>query len=128
MMHSSTEAGSMPARDGLAHDHGAQFRRGEVLERAQELAGGQADGADDDGFTSRERMSPSDRPTSRSHCAFCAVITSTPRSSMRASVARLTAGPTDARHANSTFSWQSGAGRTSCARMLGMMRCAGTIC
>ena len=37
------------AAHGLAHDHRPQLRRGEVLERAEELPGGQADGRDDDG-------------------------------------------------------------------------------
>ena len=51
MMHSSTIAGSMPARrTASAHDERAELRRGEVLERAEELAGRRADGADDDGF------------------------------------------------------------------------------
>ena len=39
------------ARDGLANDQRAELRRGEVLQRAEELAGGRPDGADDDGFS-----------------------------------------------------------------------------
>ena len=49
MMHSST-AGRIDAgaRDGFAHDQRAELGRGEVLERAEELAGRRADGGDDD--------------------------------------------------------------------------------
>ena len=36
------------ARHRLAHDERAELRRGEVLQRAEELAGGRADGGDDD--------------------------------------------------------------------------------
>ena len=38
------------AADRLAHHERAQLRRLEILEGAEELAGGQSDGADDDGF------------------------------------------------------------------------------
>ena len=38
------------ARHRLANDQRAQLRRLQILERAQELAGRQANGADDDGF------------------------------------------------------------------------------
>ena len=36
------------AADGLAHDQRAELRRGEVLQRAEKLAGRRADGGDDD--------------------------------------------------------------------------------
>ena len=46
------------ARDRFADDQRAQLRRGEILERAEELAGGHADGADDDGFGHDETDAP----------------------------------------------------------------------
>ena len=50
-MHSSTVAGiDAGARDRLTHDQRAELGGGEVLERPEELAGGCADGGDDDGF------------------------------------------------------------------------------
>ena len=50
MMHSSTMAGSMPARRTASRDdQRAELRRGEVFQRAEKLAGRRADGADDDG-------------------------------------------------------------------------------
>ena len=52
MMHSSTLAGiDAGAPHRFAHDHRAELGRGEVLQRAEELAGRRPDGADDDGFT-----------------------------------------------------------------------------
>ena len=40
MMHSSTDGRiDAGARHGFAHDQGAELRRGEVLQRAEELAG-----------------------------------------------------------------------------------------
>ena len=46
------------ARDRLAHREGAQVWGGERLERAQELAGGRARGAEDDGITHGSRSRP----------------------------------------------------------------------
>ena len=97
MMHSSTIAGSMPARaNGLADDQRAELGRGEVLQRAEEPAGGEARGRQDDGVSCssligtrlrtatsirvttpspstksrRERMSAVDRAISCRHCSL----------------------------------------------------------
>ena len=42
------------ARDRLAHDHGAQFGRREVLERAEKFSGGNANSADDEGVSHKD--------------------------------------------------------------------------
>ena len=61
MMHSSTIAGiDAGAAHGFGDDERAELRRGEVLERAEKLAGRRADGADDDGFTHGAIRSGSD--------------------------------------------------------------------
>ena len=39
------------APDGLRDDEGAEFRGGQILQHAEQLAGGGPDGADDDGLT-----------------------------------------------------------------------------
>ena len=52
MMHSSTDGGiDAGAADGLAHGDGAELRRGELFQRAEELAGRRADRGDDDRLT-----------------------------------------------------------------------------
>ena len=62
MMHSSTIAGSIPARrDRFADDHGAQLRRLEILQRAEKFAGRKANGADDDGLTHMDQVYTSGR-------------------------------------------------------------------
>ena len=134
MMHSSTVSGSMPARRTASRDdQRAELRRGEVLERAEELAGRRPDGADDDdgvtriGRTSmrsttsapssvcrRLRMVGADRVTSRDHCSEVVSTISVRRSSLTF-VARSTAGPTAARHAKPTLLSDNGTSRSSCA-------------
>ena len=49
MMHSSTVAGiDAGAPDRFTHDQRAELRGSELLQRAEEFAGGSADGGDDD--------------------------------------------------------------------------------
>ena len=76
MMHSSTIAGSMPARrTASATTSAPSCGGGEALQRAEELAGRRADGADDDGFAhgSRLRIGCATRSTTvRSRCTTSA--------------------------------------------------------
>ena len=148
-MHSSTIAGSMPARRTASRDdQRAELGRGEVLQRAEELAGRRADGADDDrlhacrlaiGSMSTSCTvvaSPSERlqpragstarraaSTSRAHCGARGVDEQRRVPSRRdRRDARSSAGPTAARHANVDL-----AGRERrAAQQLGQR--AGTAC
>ena len=76
--------------------------------------------------SSRARISFEDRRTSVVQCASLAVTCSTPAASSDTVVTRAIAGPTAARHANSTFSGHIGALRSTSASTAGMTLCAGT--
>lgn len=72
----------------------------------------------------RDRINRDDRLISRPQCASSTLTWSTPPASRRTFVTRATAGPTAERQANSIFSGQSGASRSTCARTAGMTRSA----
>ena len=70
------------------------------------------------------RIKRDDRFTSRAQCPSTAFTCNTPSSSSRTVVTRSIPEPTAARHANSTFSGQSGALRITSASTAGMRRSA----
>ena len=138
-MHSSTTLGiDAGAADRFAHHERAELRGGEIFQRAEELSGRRTDGADDDGFThhaarvsirfttpgpssvsSRARIVGAERCSSRDHCGL-EVSTISVLPSRWTSVARSTADPTAARHANPTLPCESGAPRSSSTSAPGM--------